>query len=209
MTFLFDIGRVLLDFDFESSLARLLPPDTANSRQRLAVLLEKRDEFETGEIPPDDYITWALRELDSPATPTEFRHAWQRIFTPIEPMWETVRRLAAAGHRLILFSNTNAIHCPWIFEEFPDFSLFPEAALSFQAGFVKPHPPIYQHAVDTHQLEPATTLYIDDLPANIATGRAFGFRSYQYDLNDHPAFEQWLAEQLPATGIPPRHPAGK
>jgi putative hydrolase of the HAD superfamily len=200
MTFLFDIGRVLLDFDFESSLARLLPPDTHNARQRLAVLLEKRDEFETGAIPPDDYIAWALRELGSPATPAEFRDAWQRIFTPIEPMWETVRELAAAGHRLILFSNTNAIHCPWIFAEFPVFAHFPEAVLSFEAGAVKPHPPIYQHAIDTHQLVPGATRYIDDLPANIATGRAFGFHSFQYDLNDHPAFEQWLAAQLSAGG---------
>ena len=48
-----------------------------------------------------------------------------------------------------------------------------------------------------HQLDPAATLYIDDLPANIATGRTFGFRSFQYDLHDHPAFERWLAEQLP------------
>jgi putative hydrolase of the HAD superfamily len=197
MTFLFDIGRVLLDFDFETSLARLLPPHPTHARQRLAALLEKRDEFETGTIPPDDYITWALHELGSSATPAEFRHAWQHIFTPIEPMWLTVRQLAAAGHRLILFSNTNAIHCPWAFEEFPQFALFPEAVLSYQVGAVKPHPPIYQHAIDTYQLDPAATLYIDDLPANIATGLAFGFRSYQYDLRDHPAFERWLATHLP------------
>lgn len=202
MTFLFDIGRVLLDFDFETSLARLLPPAAADARQRLAVLLEKRDAFEAGEIPPDDYIDWALRELGSPATPAEFRHAWQRIFTPIEPMWQTVGQLAAAGHRLILFSNTNAIHCPWVFEEYPVFSHFPAAVLSFEVGAVKPHPPIYQHAIDVHQLDPAATRYIDDLPANIATGRAFGFRSFQYDLNDHPAFEQWLAHELDQPAVP-------
>ena len=196
MTFLFDIGRVLLDFDFESSLTRLLPPETDDAHQRLAVLLEKRDEFEAGQIPPDDYIAWALQELDSQASPAEFRHAWQRIFTPVEPMWETVRQLATAGHRLILFSNTNAIHCPWIFDEYPIFAHFPEAVLSYEAGAVKPHPPIYQHAIDVHQLDPATTRYIDDLPANIATGRDFGFRSFQYDLNDHLAFERWLAAEL-------------
>ena len=28
MTFLFDLGRVLLDFDFEPSLARFFPPGT-------------------------------------------------------------------------------------------------------------------------------------------------------------------------------------
>jgi putative hydrolase of the HAD superfamily len=196
MTFLFDIGRVLLDFDFESSLARLMPAGTERVRERVAVLLHKRDEFEAGAISPDDYIAWALRELDSSATPDEFRHAWRHIFTPIEPMWDTVRRLSAAGHRLILFSNTNAIHCPWAFEEFPRFKLFPEAVLSYKVGAVKPQPPIYQYAIDTFGLDPAQTRYLDDLPANIATGRDFGFRCHQYDLGDHASFERWLAAEM-------------
>lgn len=196
MTFLFDIGRVLLDFDFETSLSRLLPPGTPDPQARMARLIARKDDFEAGSIPVDEYITWALDVMGSNASHDEFRHWWQRIFTPNEPMWKTVRALAAGGHHLILFSNTNAIHCPWVFEEYPEFSLFPEAVLSYQAGSIKPHPEIYQHAIDTHGLDPAATLYIDDLPQNIATGRKFGFQSFQYDLKNHPAFEQWLSSKL-------------
>jgi putative hydrolase of the HAD superfamily len=65
--------------------------------------------------------------------------------------------------------------------------------LSFETGFVKPRPAIYQYAVDTYRLVADETFYIDDLPANIATGREFGFHCWQYDLHDHPAFERWLA----------------
>lgn len=193
MTFLYDIGRVLLDFDFESSLSRLLPPGCTDPREKLGHLLDRKDEFESGAINADDYIEWALGVIGSQATPDEFRHAWQRIFTPNEPMWENARKLSASGHRLILFSNTNAIHCPWVFEAYPEFSLFDGAVLSFEVGAIKPHPPIYQHAVDVHDLIPAATLYIDDLPENIATGREFGFHCHQYDLRNHAAFEQWLA----------------
>ncbi len=194
MTFLFDIGRVLLDFDFESSLARLLPTGCVDPRARMERLLDRKDEFETGAIDPDAYIQWALGVLGSHASPEEFLHAWRDIFTPNQAMWKCVRDLAATGkHRLILFSNTNAIHCPWAFDAFPEFSLFHEAVLSFETGSVKPHPAIYQHAVDIHQLNPDTTFYIDDLPENIATGRSFGFHCWQYDLHNHAAFEQWLA----------------
>ncbi|MEI7910549.1 MAG: HAD family phosphatase [Verrucomicrobiota bacterium] len=196
MTFLFDIGRVLLDFDFERSLARLLPPDATDPRARLELLLDQRDEFEAGAIETDTYIAWALGVLGSGATAEDFRHAWRHVFTPIEPMWQEVRMLAAAGHRLILFSNTNAIHCPWIFEVFADFALFQAAVLSYQVGGVKPEPAIYQYAIATHQLDPATTLYIDDLPANIATGRSHGFRCFQYDQANHGAFQQWLRGEL-------------
>ncbi|MEI6675370.1 MAG: HAD family phosphatase [Verrucomicrobiota bacterium] len=195
MTFLFDIGRVLLDFDFESLLARLLPPDSEAAHVRLGVLLERKDEFETGAIEPDAYIAWALEVLGSDASPDEFRYAWCHIFTPNLPMSQTVRELAAAGHRLILFSNTNALHCPWVLEFFPGFSLFHAAVLSFQVGAIKPDPAIYQHAIATHGLDPAATFYIDDLAENIATGRAHGFRCFQYDLANHPAFRQWLCEE--------------
>lgn len=196
MTFLYDIGRVLLDFDFESSLTRLLPPDTPDPEARMERLLARKDDFEAGAIPIDDYVTWALEIMGSTADKEEFQHWWQRIFTPNEPMWKTVRQLAADGHRLILFSNTNGIHCPWVFEEYPEFSLFQDAVLSYQTGFIKPHPEIYQYAIDTYDLDPAATLYIDDLPQNIATGREFGFQSFQYDLKDHAAFEQWLTSKL-------------
>lgn len=195
MTFLFDIGRVLLDFDFESSLVRLLAAEEG-STARLERLLARKDEFEAGGVDMETYIAWALETLECPATKEEFMHAWRNIFTPNEPMWRCVRDLAAAGHRLILFSNTNAIHCPWIFETYPEFSLFPEAVLSFQAKAIKPQPEIYEYAVRTYGLDPAEVLYVDDLPDNIATGRDFGFRSFQYDLKDHDAFEQWLAKEL-------------
>jgi glucose-1-phosphatase len=195
MTFLFDIGRVLLDFDFESSLVRLLQSDGA-AAERLQRLLARKDEFEAGGVDAESYIAWALATMECSATADEFTHAWRNIFTPNEPMWKHVRELAAEGHRLILFSNTNAIHCPWIFETYPEFSLFPEAVLSYQAGSIKPHPDIYRHAIEKHGLDPSATRYIDDLPENIVAGREHGFRCFQYDLKEHAPFEQWLAKEL-------------
>ncbi len=193
MTFLFDIGRVLLDFDFESSLARLLPPGCPDPRKRLELLLERKDEFETGKIEVDVFTAWALGVLGSAASNDEFHRAWQHIFTPNEPMWQRVRQLAADGHHLILFSNISSLHIPWIYGEFPEFSLFHDAVTSFETGYLKPNPEIYQHAIAQHSLVPSETFYIDDLPQNAATGRALGFRTWQYDLHDHAAFEAWLA----------------
>ncbi len=196
MTFLYDIGRVLLDFDFAPSLSRILPTGLDQPNERLTRLLERKDDFEAGAIHLDDYTRWAIEVLGIDDDVPSFHDAWRRIFTPNEPMWACVRKLAADGHRLILFSNTNAIHCPWLFDEYPEFSLFHGAVLSFEAGAIKPHPEIYQYAIDTHSLVPSEVLYVDDLPENIATGREFGFRSFQYDLKDHAAFESWLSANL-------------
>lgn len=194
--FLFDVGKVLLDFDFESSLRKLLPPDLPDAEDRLSRLLAPKDPFERGDIPLDEYVKDSLEILGHGITEEDFFAAWRNIFTPNTPMWEVVRKLQADGHGLFLFSNTNAIHCPWFIETFPIFDAFQGGTYSFVEGSMKPEPEIYRKAIGNHGLEPSRTLYIDDLPANIRTGRELGFRSHQYDLNDHPAFLTWLEREL-------------
>lgn len=196
MNFLFDIGRVLLDFDFETSLRRLLPADCPDPHEKLRRLLAKKDEFEAGRIPPDEYVSWALGVLESTASHEAFRSAWCDIFTPNLPMWHCVSALASQGHRLILFSNTNAIHCPWMFEEFEIFSKFHGGVLSFEVGEIKPYDAIYQHAIREWSLDPRDTLYIDDLPENIATGVRLGFRCHAYDAQRHENFLAWLSQHM-------------
>jgi hypothetical protein len=63
MTFLFDIGKVLLDFHFEPSLASLLPSGTPDPERRLELLLERKDDFESGRIPRDHYIPVSYTHL--------------------------------------------------------------------------------------------------------------------------------------------------
>jgi HAD superfamily hydrolase (TIGR01509 family) len=196
VTFLFDIGRVLLDFHYETSLATLFPEEVADRESRLERLLERKDEFEAGRVIEEEFIGWAIERLGSSVSPDLFRDAWRNIFTPNEPMWKVVERLHAEGHRLILFSNINSIHSPWIFSRFPRFSLFDGAVMSFEVGALKPEPAIYEHAISAYDLDPSATRYIDDLPANIATGKAMGMRVWQYDIRNHEAFETWLEQEL-------------
>jgi glucose-1-phosphatase len=205
--FLFDIGKVLLDFDFETSLKSFLPPDHTDPASALSELLAKKDEFETGRISVSDYTDWALAILGSTASHDDFHRAWRHIFTPNEPMWATVRNLHTSGHRLILFSNTNAIHCPWIFEAYPEFSLFHGSILSYEVNSIKPELEIYLHAIEKYSLTPAKTFYIDDLPANIQTGNELGFQTHQYHPDKHSMFEQWLAQRFSSSDLSLTAPA--
>lgn len=198
-TFLFDIGRVLLDFDFESSLVKLIPERIDNARERIQRVLEQKDALEAGLIDPISYAKWALTILESDATAEQFYQAWQQIFTVNEPMWRCIRQLAQKNHQLILLSNISAIHCPWIFTTYPEFSYFKHKVLSFEVGILKPELAIYQYAINTYRLDPSSTIYIDDQLQNIASGKKLEFQCWQYDLKNHQTFETWLEETL-ATG---------
>ncbi len=195
---LIDLGMVLYTFDFESALRRLLPPDAPDPDQRIASLLARKDEFETGRISREEYIDWASRQLGFEGSADTFCETWNSIFTPNRPMWDTLLAAQAKGLRLILFSNTNTIHGPWFLETEPFLKEFDEIIFSYEVGEVKPHPEIYHHAISTFHLVPENTLYIDDLPENIATGQALGFRSHQYDHRQHDTFESWFHAQFPA-----------
>lgn len=195
-TFLFDIGRVLLDFDFESSLAQLLPDCREDADERIQQVLKQKAVLEKGLLAPEHYANRALEILRSDASIARFYQAWREIFTYNKPMWDCVKTIAAKQHNLILISNINAIHCPWIFETYPEFALFQRSVLSFQVGLLKPDPMIYRYVIDTFELDPNHTMYIDDLAENIAIGEAFGFRCWQYDINRHRDFEAWLHEIL-------------
>ena len=50
-------------------------------------------------------------------------------------------------------------------------------------------------------LDPATTFFVDDLPANIATAQAMGFQTHCYRMDNHEAFEAALSTWLESFAI--------
>lgn len=196
-TILVDVGNVLLTVDFAPSLRTLIPPEATNANRRIMTLLEKKDEFEAGQIGEDDYIAWASERLGFTGSADAFREAWCSIFEPLPAMWKSLADARERGLRLIVFSNTNSIHAPWFLDAFPFIKTFDAAIFSHLVGAIKPDPAIYRHAIETYGLVPEQTLYVDDLPENIAGGVAHGFRCHQYDYRQHHLFERWLATEFP------------
>ncbi len=185
-TVLFDIGNVLLAFDFHPALSTLEGP---NARpDAVDLIMAQKDIFEAGKQEKAEYIQWASELLDFQGGHAAFERAWTSIFTPVQAMWDLARQLKAKGYRLILFSNTNSIHAPYCLSSYPDFSLFDGAVFSHEIGSIKPDPAFYKSAIKLYDLIPEQTFYIDDLEANIREGQNFGFTSFIYDLHNHEAF---------------------
>ena len=146
MDFLFDIGNVIVHVDFISSLKKLMPDGIDEPDNRLHRLLERKDEFEAGRIPPADYFPWAAETLGFTGKLETFMEAWVDIFSPNEPMWNTIQELHRTKHRLILFSNINEPHIPFLQKQYPVFQCFAGGIFSYQTGHIKPELAKHKHA---------------------------------------------------------------
>ncbi|MGD1980060.1 MAG: HAD family phosphatase [Akkermansiaceae bacterium] len=189
MTFLFDIGNVLLKLHFERFHAAVLGSEEIPLPEELDAL---KVPYETGAIDDDAFVDRSLEHLTGSLSREQFTAAWEDIFSANEPMWLVVEKLKASNHRLILFSNTNNLHAGSFLKAYPGFDDFDHHHFSHQVGALKPHPDFYQRAIEDYELNPTETIYLDDLPENIATGKEMGFHSWQYDYNDHQSCLNWL-----------------
>ncbi len=188
-----DIGNVLLAFDLAPAITRLNHREDLPAAAAEAILVHHRDQMETGQSMPEDFLRTIMREFAFPGTMDEARAIFADIFTPIVPLWDVMRNLHADGLRLVLFSNISPIHADFVLGRYEIFRLFAESVFSFRTGAMKPDDGMYTEAVDALGLVPHETLYIDDNVANIETGKRFDFHCHVYDMARHDALAAVLA----------------
>ena len=85
--------------------------------------------------------------------------------------------------RILLLSNTNAIHFPHsVRTQITDKGyqieqLIDKCYLSYEIHLSKPQPEIFRFLLDTEQLDPAECLFFDDSARNIETAKALGINA--------------------------------
>lgn len=87
----------------------------------------------------------------------------------------------AKSYRLFLLSNAKDMHVQTLKSQLPDLlKHFEGIAYSQEIGSYKPDPRIYQHLLSKFQLDPHTTLYIDDKHINCKTAEALGMHTLHF-----------------------------
>jgi glucose-1-phosphatase len=180
----FDIGNVLLRFDFNIAIKRITPRCSA-SPERIVELLEPlKVELECGRLQGDGFLSKTAENIGFSGDLRELRAAWQEIFEPIEANHQLVARLRGKVP-LYLLSNTNDLHAEYFLEKYAVFESFDGAVFSHQAGMMKPDVAIYEHAVHQFALDPKTTLFIDDLLPNVQAAASLGWQIHHYEERKH------------------------
>lgn len=177
---IFDLGRVIVPFDFGRGYARIeartgIPAAEVPVRIRHTGLV---DLLESGQIDPRDFVQQISTALNLHCTYEEFCEIWSSIFLPDTLVPEDLLRGIAARYPLILLSNTNAIHFEMI--RAPLLRHFHAMVLSYEVGAMKPSPKIYAKAVEAAGHLPEECFFTDDVAEYVAGACLYGIDAVQF-----------------------------
>ena len=191
-TFLLDLGGVLIDVDYQRTAAAFnaLGFDGFEAIYSKAQQDHLFDGFEIGALSPAEFRS-RIRSLHGHGiTDEQVDQCWNAMLGRIpQARIDLVRRLKER-YRVLLLSNTNAIHVP-AFERIiaehngiTDFKgLFDGAYYSCEMGLRKPDPEAFHHVLSRHGADPAHTLFIDDSIQHVIGAREAGLQAEHLDLH--------------------------
>lgn len=187
----FDIGRVLVQLDYAHILEYFdrHGVDT-RSIERLLEQIELAA-YERGDFDGQELLQRIARLGDGGMAPEELRRQWLGMFVP-DPSMIGLARGIAAQRRVFLLSNIGDLHWDFLEREIGIESLGHGALPSFRARACKPDPAIYRRAEDLFDLDPARTVFIDDLLPNVDTARQRGWQTIHH--LDYPSTRERLQQ---------------
>ncbi len=170
-----DLGKTVIHFDFQRgyrALEQLCPYPAADIPKRiLGTRLVER--LESGQMEPRAFHAELCQALSLRMDYDAFCEVWNGVFMdPLIP--ESLLEGLAARYRLLLLSNTNAIHFEGLRGRYPLLLHFHDAILSSEVGAMKPDPKIYRAAIVRAGCRPEECFYTDDIPAFVEAARAAG-----------------------------------
>lgn len=175
----FDIGGVLLRLRYQPFIEYLA--GAGIDMTDLPAWLERVDlaAHERGEITGDELLgriaAMARRRLDA----DELRELWLDMFDRAHEMFDLAAGLKDE-YRVFLLSNIGDLHWRHLDARYGLDALTHGVVASFRVGAIKPSAAIYREAERRFELDPAATVFVDDLPPNVAGAQACGWRAIHH-----------------------------
>lgn len=183
-TVIFDMGGVLLNFDFDVYLNSFREIGLKEIDQMADRYRQKGPffEIEAGLIDEKEFFDQIRARLPKPHSDKEIAKTWCRFLTGLKP--ESLAAVEEIHRRkpTYLLSNSNPIHWNWVCSRyFPTEEVFRRyfdgRFLSFEMKKSKPDPEIYEEVERQLKLNPHDILFIDDSEENCRQAEKAGWQT--------------------------------
>jgi putative hydrolase of the HAD superfamily len=195
-TVIFDLGRVLIDYDGQATLQAVQALTKLSFAELRAVSKAIEDPFGLGQI--DGQAFYALLQdkggVTAPYAAVVAAFCSQQARNERGLAYATACQLRP-DVQVGIVSNTNILHAQWLFAHVPEFDHFPAVLLSHEVGLLKPDKAIYNLALDQLGVAAEKAFFIDDLPANLKGARQVGMAVHLHRdwAETEAAVAAWLA----------------
>lgn len=172
----FDLGGVLIDWN-PRYLYRKLIADPAHMERFLDEVCSDpwRAPFDLGASMPDAVARLAERHPHERHLIEAYWTRWAEMLGgPVDGSVAILEHLRATLPAVYALSNWPAETFPHARARFDFLDWFDGIVISGEIGMKKPAAGIYRHLLETYDIEPSTTLFIDDAPENLAAAEALG-----------------------------------
>lgn len=178
----FDVGRVLVEFDWQRVFKDLgFPEDIFEQVANATVRSQVWNEFDRSEASNEEILKGFL--ANAPEREQEILKFWDHIGDTIvryDYSMDWIQELKEKGYRVYLLSNYPERTYIQSLEELAFVNEVDGAVFSYQVKFTKPEPEIYQELFTRYGLEPQECVFLDDSEPNIIAAKKLGMEAVHF-----------------------------
>lgn len=180
---IFDVGNVLIDFDWDGFMERQFPNADRKLIDRLDAAVwgsGRWDRLDAGDEPEKVFASIIAH---APEHEPELRKIFANVGDtlkkrPATPAW--LKSFKERGYKIYYLSNYShyVMNCnPEVLDFLP---LLDGGVFSCDVKLIKPDLRIYECLAKKYNLVPSECVFIDDLEKNVKAARDFGFNAIQF-----------------------------
>lgn len=178
---IFDVGGVLVKLEPERMINKLAQEtgQPVEKVERVVADPTLIEAFELGRLLPRQFLDRLNAQLGLAWTYDRFITAWNSILTENTDTTWVLQRLRNR-YKLLVLTNTNVLHDEYIRQTWPVFNQVHHWIASYQVGFRKPEPQIYQLALRQADVPPHATVYVDDTVEFVEAAEHLGLKAIHF-----------------------------
>lgn len=183
----FDFGGVIVDINRDKAVQTFMNIGLKDAEKRLDKYHQTGifQELEEGHLSAEGFRVKLGELCNRELSTEEVKQAWMGFITGINLDKLDYMTELKKSYRIYLLSNTNPYVMSWACS--PQFSSQGKSLadycdklyLSYQIGYTKPSPLIFNFMLKDSGMIPSETLFVDDGASNIQIGKELGFQTYQ------------------------------